>query len=941
MPGMIRKNPVPGPDTGRSVITDGRVEITIDYEVVDLEFLDPEYYPTRSPMAFIDPTTGLPAYMYSDRYCFLQTYTICNVDPNSQPLTGLEFYQMLHSHGADEYGPAVSSTYATIAPEDALQYYVPYNPVHQVGNFRYDVTQWNDIDRTGATTGQTHNDYVGFSSTREPDWVDNDVYRGHRSPNTIYKPPAGTHLHIEDRLLNGNPAIYYDEVAGAMGWSLGALNSNETVSITVAFMFGQEQEPITAPVELVKMDDLPPETEVRPGDEITYTICWENLSQDAAQDVVLVDYLPEGVTYPGGSWSFDPNFTPIPPEPGYDPGFHSYTWELGTIEPSGTGCVQITVMVNDRAEPGLVLENKARLVTSNMGAVQVHWLTPVACWAEGPIHVDARATGKNTGVSWQDAYTDLQRALARAAAGCGAEIHIAAGTYRPGRDTQDTFRIPDGVSVYGGYRGGRTNPDGRDIRRYKTILTGLINPTTRNDTVVTMGDNTLLDGVIVEQGEQRGVYVVGASIDIQDCTVRRITGIGGIGVEVEGSVVSARRLRAIENVDGLYAKAGSLLVLENSLILNNAHYGVRALESGLTLTNSVVARNGLAGSGYYGLSIALPSQIPDIHNNTVVHNRNEGLFFFDSDPNNPKSPDIQSCILWYNNAGGRQMAGCGFRRYSCVYDPNDPTGQDYTPDVYGNFSGNPRFAYADCTDPNALLNVHLAADSPCINAGNPALSYEGQRDIDNEGRVLGGRVDIGADEVDPACADVFSALDWNADGVVNLHEFNFFSRAWLTTDPNNPICDPNHPGYVSDPNALGYVSETDKLRFDAKCDLDADLDVDLEDLALFLEHWLWQACWRRVSGGMFPLSMDAGGQTLEALAGADAASLTLEGDFAVAYEPWDLSRRAALAQILAFLKDIEPDYPDPERLRLLQECLIEEAKILREPNVGLDLPKQF
>ncbi len=73
--------------------------------------------------------------------------------------------------------------------------------------------------------------------------------------------------------------------------------------------------------------------------------------------------------------------------------------------------------------------------------------------------------------------------------------------------------------------------------------------------------------------------------------------------------------------------------------------------------------------------------------------------------------------------------------------------------------------------------------------------------------------------------------------------------AWMTYDPNNPLCDPNHPNFEHDPNSINFISETDKERFNPVCDLDQDMDVDLADLVVFAEdnpqNWLWVACWRK------------------------------------------------------------------------------------------------
>jgi hypothetical protein len=75
------------------------------------------------------------------------------------------------------------------------------------------------------------------------------------------------------------------------------------------------------------------------------------------------------------------------------------------------------VEVNERAEPGMVLRNVAKLVSNG---VVVSWAsvdTRVCCWDTvdpNIIYMDWTATGYNNGTNWQDAYTDLRRAIARA-----------------------------------------------------------------------------------------------------------------------------------------------------------------------------------------------------------------------------------------------------------------------------------------------------------------------------------------------------------------------------------------------------------------------------------------------------------------------------------------------------------------------------------------------
>ena len=66
-------------------------------------------------------------------------------------------------------------------------------------------------------------------------------------------------------------------------------------------------------------------------------------------------------------------------------------------------------------------------------------------------YVDADAIGEDNGSTWQDAFTDLQEALALASP--GYEIWVAEGIYKPtsGIDRAISFQLQEGVAVYGGF----------------------------------------------------------------------------------------------------------------------------------------------------------------------------------------------------------------------------------------------------------------------------------------------------------------------------------------------------------------------------------------------------------------------------------------------------------------------------------------------------------
>jgi predicted outer membrane repeat protein len=93
------------------------------------------------------------------------------------------------------------------------------------------------------------------------------------------------------------------------------------------------------------------------------------------------------------------------------------------------------------------------------------------------LFVRADAPPGGTGYSWSLAFNDLQIALT-ALPDYGGEIWVAAGTYKPagpGGDIFTPFDLRDYVRVYGGFAGGESSLDERDIEANETILSGDLN----------------------------------------------------------------------------------------------------------------------------------------------------------------------------------------------------------------------------------------------------------------------------------------------------------------------------------------------------------------------------------------------------------------------------------------------------------------------------------
>jgi hypothetical protein len=164
-----------------------------------------------------------------------------------------------------------------------------------------------------------------------------------------------------------------------------------------------------------------------------------------------------------------------------------------------------------------------------------------------------------------------------------------------------------------------------------------------------------------------------------------------------------------------------------------------------------------------------------------------------------------------------------------------------------------------------------------------------------------------------------------------MHEYGGFARAWLSADPNNPLCDPNDPGYVSDPNDPGFISEEDKLRYRLRWDIDDDLDVDMADLALFCDEWLWTACWRDSQTYRFDMMAMAmgGGESMMMTEPYAMESTTVDSVAIEGYQPPTLEQSAAA--ILVYVNwYIEQNHPNTEALYDMKVFLEDTLKELRK-----------
>jgi subtilisin family serine protease len=551
--------------------------------------------------------------------------------------------------------------------------------------------------------------------------------------------------------------------------------------------------------------------------KIIYTIDYGNPVTDANEsdyigtvsNVVITDYLPYEVD---GSQFFDDDTFSY--DPRYDYNKHTYTWDIGTLAPGDSNSVTLTVFITDSAEPLGVVTNEVEIESDGYHNIATEE-TPVCCFGGDIIYVDVYAAGTNSGTSWTNAYTDLQSALLRADQSCGDEIWVANGIYSPGDSTTDSFTIPDGVEVYGGFAGDETTKDDRDYIANQTYLASMAG----NYRIVTIGNDAIFDGFIVKESKRYGIYGTNDNFTVSNCVIADNLwyGIYSTG----GNVTVTLCVIKDNGYDGIYhSGSGKTLTVENCMVYGNKRNGINTSYSVATILNSLIYENGSSGSTYYGINLYRPSDNPLIRNNTIVYNTNEGVYFEDTDGDDP---DIRNDILWRNDSedGFIQLANCS-ATYSCITDPNDPNGVaagSDVPDNDNNISCDPNFAY----DYGKFGYYHLDSGSACVDRGDPCDSCSGEKDFDSASRIDNGTVDMGVDEVD--CGNANNEVDFTADGLVNLAEYAIFSAAWLSLSPS----------ISSDPN---YTAN-----WDERCDLVADYEIDLEDFTAFCGEWAWQACW--------------------------------------------------------------------------------------------------
>jgi len=621
---------------------------------------------------------------------------------------------------------------------------------------------------------------------------------------------------------------------------------------------------------LTKIDDVNYGDLVLPDANIIYTINYGNpvtapnnpIYVGTVNDVNIIDYLPEEANF---IFASEPNMT-------YDSISHTVTWQIGTLSAGETDSVTLTVRVNGLAEPLGSITNVCVINGTGVRPTTATEITDVNCWSADVIYVDVNAPGSETGMSWNNAYTNLQKALERAADCYVPEIWVAKGTYKPTTNPTDhdaNFALVEGVAIYGGFDGNETNLNQRNWLTNETIFTGDVNDDgIANDigpvvAATNVTETASIDGfTITKARDYGGIRCRSASPTIRNNKIKdnydpsyasygygvycennssaniincEIINNGPYGIYCDDSnlIINDCNINGSYNSNsGIYCNISSVIVT-GCKIQNSKSYGIRSYQSNLTIANCIIKdnrghgiycgsattiknnwihNNGISGtgSGIYFYSSSLGGLV---RNNTIVDNDDYGIA-------GAGSPNISNCIFWYNRSGSLDWTGYTVT-YSCVQGSPVYAGR-------GNINTNPGFFAAD------VNNYHLDPNlpSPCIDTGDPCFTDPNgtETDIDGEQRIFDGnydgndRVDIGADEF------YWSPADFDGDKMVNSFDYAELAAVWLTV-------------------TLGEPDYNDRY------DLQDNNFIDFKDHAVFADDWLWQAAWTQADPLQF---MNAG-----------------------------------------------------------------------------------
>ncbi len=301
----------------------------------------------------------------------------------------------------------------------------------------------------------------------------------------------------------------------------------------------------------------------------------------------------------------------------------------------------------------------------------------------GTLYVTPAGTNDAPCTDWTNA-CQLQTALEKAT--LGDNIWVAAGIYYPGTTVSDTFKLKDGVAIYGGFTGTETTLQQRDWETNVTILSGDIDQNdTSNEGIIEdiehiKGKNaayvvrstgvtttTLLDGFFITAATRNGIHNTNSNTVFQNMIIRGNTasfgGGGGMynfnsttvlsnvtflnnnaaypggGMYNTNSRVTMQKVAFRENLFGAMVNDGSTLVITDVTFFHNSGTGMSNRKSTIKMVHGSFFGNTGTGMDNVESDVSLIS-------GSILGSRNGGMI------NNRSTAYLYNTLLSTNNNAG-------------------------------------------------------------------------------------------------------------------------------------------------------------------------------------------------------------------------------------------------------------------------------------------------
>ncbi len=346
-----------------------------------------------------------------------------------------------------------------------------------------------------------------------------------------------------------------------------------------------------------------------------------------------------GYREPGGAWKTVMAYGPEEPIDYYSNPDVDYTGPLGNPGPTG--------IPGDDPDESC---NNA-LTISNTAFTVANFRPPVPESMPPPrLYVRANAPVGGNGTSWATAFNDLHDAICVAVGSNDVvdEVWVAAGTYKPDRGLGNrliSFRLANGVAIYGGFAGTETLLSQRNPNVNVTILSG-------------------------------DIGVVG---DVSDNTYHVLT-----GSDLDSTAV----------LDGFTVTGGNA---NSGSFPHHAGGGMRNACGSPTLVNCAFSSNraefGGAVENYVGSN---PSFVNCTFASNIATNASGAM------NNNASSPSLSGCSFTGNTAGASGAIGNAFGSNAvltgCMFTNNTAMGNPFsTAGAIGNYESSPMLTGCEFT----------------------------------------------------------------------------------------------------------------------------------------------------------------------------------------------------------------------------------------------------